>query len=107
MGVMKRSLLIVLALFMAFAPKANASVTVEQTTDPEYVVNSGYSELTAEEVYLAKKRLNGEPAEPLYTKSRNKFVRFCKNVYAYIDPAADSDERIHHDIKAGPSWRDL
>lgn len=107
MGVMRRILLLALALSLVVCAKATASVTVEEVTEPEYMINSGYSEVAAEEVSLAKNRVNGKPAEPLYGKSKNKFVRFCKNFYAYIDPSVDSEERIHHDIHMSPSWRDL
>ena len=106
MGVMKRNLLI-LALFTAVCTQANASVTVEQTTDPEFIINSGYSEAFAEEVNIAKQRANGKPNEPLYEKKRNKFVNFWKNFYGYLVPSYDTEERIHHDIHQSSSWRDL
>ena len=106
MGVMKRSLLI-LALFAAFCVQANASVTVEQTTDPEFVINSGYSEATAEEILIAKNRALGKPAEPLYDSSCSRFVRFWRNIQGYIDPAVSTDRRIHHDIHLSPSARAL
>lgn len=106
MGVMRRSLL-VLVLFSAICLQTNANVTVEQTTDPEFVINSGFSEAFAEEVMIAKQRANGQPAEPLYEKKHNKFVRFWRNIYGYADPSWDTDERIHHDIHMSPSWKDL
>ena len=107
MGVMKRNLVLLVAICAAFCLKANASVTLEQTTDPEYLINGGYSEMTAEEVVVMKNRVAGQSVEPLYEKSHNKFVRFWRNLYGYIDPASDSDERLHHDIQPSPSWRDL
>lgn len=106
MGVMRRNLLLVLALFMALSA-VYAEVTPAQETDPEYLINGGYSESAAEEVFLLKNRINGQPCEPLYNKNQNKFVRFCKSIYAYIDPAVDSEERLHHDIKMSPSYSDL
>ena len=106
MGVMKRNLLL-LAVCTTFCLQANAGVSVEQTTDPEFIINSGYSEACAEEVLISKQRANGQPAEPLYDKKRNKFVRFWRNLYGYIDPAWDTDERIHHNINQSPNWRDL
>ena len=107
MGVMKRNLLLVLALFTAFCVQANAAVTVEQLTDPEYVVNNGYSEAAAEEVMIMKNRVNGKPSEPLFQKKHNSFIRFCRNMFGYIDPAQDTDERIHHDVHMSPSIKDL
>ena len=56
---------------------------------------------------VSKNRSNGKPAEPLYEKKHGKFVRFFRNLYGYIDPAQDTDERIHHDIHMSPNYRDL
>ena len=36
-----------------------------------------------------------------------QIVKFCRNVYGYLDPASDNDERIHHDIHMSPNVRDL
>ena len=107
MDVMKKNLLIVLALLTLTSIQVKASVTVEQMTEPDYVINSGYSEATAEEILLTKNRVNGKPAETLYN-NHNKFVRFCRNVWGnFIDPAQDNDERIHHNIHMSSSPRDL
>ena len=109
MGVMRRNLLLVLALFSVLCISARAEVTPQQVTDPEYMINGGYSEAAAEEVYIIKNRIDGKPAEPLYqTKtSNNKFVRFLKNCYSYLDPSQDSEQRYHHDIQQSPHWSDL
>ena len=107
MGAMKRNLLLVLALFTFACVQANAAMSVGQMTEPDYIINNGYSEATAEEVMLVKNRVSGKPAEPIYDRKYNKFVRFWRNVYGYIDPASDTDERIHHDIHLSPSAKDL
>ena len=109
MGVMRRNLLLVLALFVAISIPVSATLSVKESTEPEYLINNGYSEATAEEVMIMKNRINGKPVEPLYDKKEynNKFVRFWRNVCSYIDPAADSDERLHHDIHMSPSFKDL
>ena len=107
MGAMKRNLLSVLALLTFACVQANASVTPEQVTEPDYVINSGYSEATAQEILLMKNRVNGQPTEHVYGMKGNKFVRFWRNVYSYLDPSVDNDERIHHDIHMSPSPRDL
>ena len=107
MGVMKRSLL-VFAIIFAFGIPANAAITTEQMTDPGYVINNGYSEALAEEIIISKNRNVGKPVEPLYeSKHQNKFVRFCRNLYGYIDPSIDTEQRYHHDIQMSPSWKDL
>lgn len=107
MGVMRRNLFLVLALFSALCISARADVTPAQLTDPEYIINGGYSEMAAEEVMISKKRALGEPSEPLYEKQHNKFVRFLKGFYSYLDPSVDSQEFYHHDIQNAPGFRDL
>lgn len=102
-----RKLLSILALFTFVAVQANATTTVEQLTEPDFVINNGYSEAMAEEIAIMKNRTAGKPAEPLYEKKRSRFVRFCRNVYGYLDPAQDTDERIHHDVHMSPNVRDL
>ena len=107
MGFMKKRVLLILALFVTTCAQTRAAITVEQATEPEYIINNGYSEAFAEEVNLVKNRVNGKPAEPLYNKNRNGVVRFCKNIWGYLDPSVDTEERIHHDIHMSPSWKDL
>ena len=107
MGVMRRNLFLVLALFSALCISARADVTPAQLTDPEYIITGGYSEMAAEEVMISKKRALGEPSEPLYEKQHNKFVRFLKGFYSYLDPSVDSQEFYHHDIQNAPGFRDL
>ena len=107
MGVMRRNLFLVLALFSALCVSVRAEVTPAQLTDPEYIINGGYSEMAAEEVMISKKRALGEPSEPLYEKQHNKFVIFLKRFYSYLDPSVDSQEFYHHDIQNAPGFRDL
>ena len=107
MGVMRRNLFLVLALFSALCISARADVTPAQLTDPEYIINGGYSEMAAEEVMISKKRALGEPSEPLYEKQHNKLVRFLKGCYSYLDPSVDSQEFYHHDMQNAPGFRDL
>ena len=107
MGVMRRNLFLVLALFSALCVSVRAEVTPAQLTDPEYIINGGSSAMAAEEVMISKKRALGEPSEPLYEKQHNKFVRFLKGCYSYLDPSVDSQEFYHHDIQSAPGFRDL
>lgn len=108
MGVMRKNLLLVLALFTLVCVRANADVTPAQITDPEYMINGGYSEATAEQVLIQKNRSDGKPCEPLYEKKyNNKFVNFLRNSYSYLDPSIDNDDRYHHDIHQSPNWHDL
>lgn len=108
MGAMKRNLLFAIALMAFITVPAMAAVTVEESTDAEYLINSGYSQAVAEDVFMLKNRTAGKPVEPLYEKSQNVFVRGWKKFYAYLDPAQDNEEsRIHHDVKLSPSYTDL
>ncbi len=107
MGVMKRSLILILGLTLFTVMPTMAAVTVEETTDAEYLMNSGYSQLTAEDVFVQKNRATGKPIETLYDTSSNKLVNLWKRFYAYLDPGIDSVDRVHHDIKPSPSFTDL
>ena len=104
---MKRNLLFAIALCIFLVAPTMAAVTVEESTDAEYLINAGYSQLTAEDVFILKNRVNGKPIEPLYEKSQNRFVKACKKLRAYIDPGMDEPDRLHHDIKPSPSFTDL
>ena len=107
MGIMKRELLfsIILAIFLTIPVRA--SVTVEETTDPEILINSGYSQSLVEDVFMVKNRANSRPVEPLYEKSQHCVIKAWRKFYAYLDPAADNEDRLHHDIKRAPSYSDL
>lgn len=107
MGVMRRNLLFLLAVAAFISAPAMAELTVEQTTDAEYVINSGYSQTMAEDMFMLKNRASGKPIEPLYEKSQNKLVRGWKKFYSYVDPAQENEDRIHHDIKLSPAYTDL
>lgn len=105
---MKRNLLFAMALSVLFVAPSMAGVTVEESTDAEYLINSGFSQTVAEDVFVQKSRVRGHAIEPLYERSQNKFVVFLRKAYAYIDPAVDEPtERLHHDIKMSPSFSDL
>lgn len=107
MGIMKKALLLGLIITLAGFLPTFAAVTPEQTTDAEYIINSGYSQAMAEEVFVNKNRNVGAPIEPLYEKSQNRFVRAWRTFYAYIDPAVENVDKIHHDIKQSPHYLDL
>ena len=107
MGVMRRKLFYGIVLSAFLAVPAHAGITVEETTDPEYLINTGYSQLVAEDAFMLKNRAMGKPIEPLYETSSNKFVRLWRKFHAYVDPALDAQDRLHHDIKPYPSATDL
>lgn len=104
---MRKSLLFLLIASAFISMPAFAAITVEESTDAEQLINSGYSEAFAEDVFIIKNRALGQPVEPLYEKSQNKFVRGWKKFYAYIDPAQENEDRVHHNIQLSPSTYDL
>ena len=104
---MKRKILLVAVLFAFLAFPVKAAVTVEETTDAEYMINSGFSQIMAEDVFMLKNRVAGKPVEPLYETSNNVFVKGWKKFFSYLDPAQESYDRLHHDIKMAPSFSDL
>ncbi len=103
---MKRSLYLLVLMFL-ICLSTKAAVTVEETTDAEYLINSGYSQALAEDVFVQKNRTLGNPIEPLYEKSGNVLVKGWKKFFSYLDPAQDTYDRLHHDIKLSPSASDL
>ena len=107
MGVMKRSLFFGLVLCTLMITPAIAAVTVEESTDAEYLINGGFSQALVEDVFVLKNRANGKPIEPLYEKSQNGFVKAWRKLNAYMDPALDEPDRLHHDIKMSPHYSDL
>ena len=101
----KKLLMLVLATFM-ISP-VFADVTIEESTDAEYLINSGFSQALAEDVFIIKNRVTGKPAEPLYERNDNVFVKTWKKFFSYVDPAQENYDKIHHDIKLAPSASDL
>ena len=104
---MKRNLLFAMALAALMTVPAGAAVTVEESTDAEYLINAGFSQVMAEDVFMQKNRALGKPIEPLYETSDNALVKGWKKFFSYLDPAQDNVDRIHHDIKLSPSATDL
>ena len=49
---MKKSLLYLAILSVLVTIPANSAVTVEEMTDAEYLINSGYSQLTTEDIFM-------------------------------------------------------
>jgi hypothetical protein len=109
MDIMKRRFILLSLILSAVALiPASASVTVEQSTDPEYLINSGYSQMAAEDTFILKNRANGKPIEPLYDRNDNNFfVKSWKTFWGYVDPAHEQADKLHHNIKPSPSFTDL
>ena len=104
---MKKNLLYLVILGFMLVFPVKAAVTVEESTDAEYLINAGYSQSLAEDVFVQKNRVLGKPIEPLYEKSQNKFVRAYRKFYSYLDPSIENVDKIHHEIKLSPAVSDL
>ena len=89
---------------------AYSSVSVDTTTSPEYLINSGYSKATAEHVSVVKARANGveyyTDDEEKFAK-QNAFVRFFRKLYMYTDPASENYSLYHHSINTTPKYTDF
>ena len=101
-----KKVLFLLMLMLAANPSF-AEITLEETTDAEYLINAGYSQTIAEDVFMLKSRNLGKPIEPLYEKPDNFVVRNWRKFFSYLDPAQESFDRLHHDIKQTPHFSDL
>ena len=104
---MKKEFLFALIIAIFMIAPSFANVTIEETTDAEHLINSGYSQAVAEDVFVLKNRAAGKPIEPLYEKNDKGLVKTWKKFFSYIDPAQENYDRIHHDIKLSPSPSDL
>ena len=108
MGVMKKILLLAIVA-LSTVGVAKAVVTPDETLEPGYMMNTGYSELMAADVILAQSRTAGVEAPDIQDKPyyHNPFVKAVRNVFIYLDPALESDYRFHHNIKLTPSYDEL
>jgi len=104
---MKRNLFLLFVLGMFVCSSAIAEVTVTESTDTEYIINSGYSQAVAEDIFMQKNRVLGKPIEPLYEKPQSKYVQGWFKFWSYLDPARETEDKIHHDVKITPSYTDL
>lgn len=107
---MKTKLLLIAILATIVQLQSNAAVSVDKTTDANYLKNNGFSAQTADLVNVSKARALGEEYytedEAAYRK-QNKFVRFWRKLYVYADPAAEDYSYYHHDTDTTPSYTDL
>lgn len=104
---MKRFILLGALISMLAVLPSQSAINVQEQTEAEYLINSGYSQSVAEDVFMVKNRALGKPIEPLYDKNQNCLVRLWKKFHSYVDPAVEREDRLHHDIRLSPSYSDL
>ena len=105
---MKKLLLI--AMLATIPAVAQATISVDQASNPEVLINNGFSKQTADIVSVGKARATGRAYytedEKAFQK-QNKIVKFWRKLYVYTDPAAEDYSFYHHDTKTTPSYTDL
>ena len=107
---MNKKILLLTTLTLVFALPVRAELTTSDTSSGDYLLNSGYSELTAEMVERSKGYANGQPyitPSERDLQERSGWERFWVKVYRYFDPAADTDQFMNHNIRQTPSINDL
>lgn len=106
---MKKNLLI-MSLFILFVSPALAELTVEDTTSPEFMKNSGYSKASINATQKIIARNNGEALEePVEHEIYNYTpVKFIRRLFMYIDPSLDDHSFMNdHNINTSPRFDDL
>lgn len=105
-----KKLLLLMIIAIAAQTTCNAAISVDQTTNPTVLKNSGYSTTTTEMVNISKARANGQEYytdDELAYKNQNWFVKFWRKLYVYTDPAAEDYSLYHHDTKTTPHYTDF
>ncbi len=101
---------LITALLILFALPSFSELTLEDTVNPEYMRNNGYSTATINATRKVVAQSNGEPlAEPVENKLyENPAVKFVRRVFMYIDPSLDDHTFMNdHDIRTSPRFDDL
>lgn len=107
---MNKKILLLTTLAIVFALPVRAELTTADTSSGDYLINSGYSELTAEMVERSKGYANGQvyiTDDERDLRQRSAWERFLIKAYRYLDPAADTDQFMNHNIRKTPSINDL
>lgn len=99
---MKLNKFILLLAFVLMITPAMAYDITEETTTPEYLINHGYSAVTADQVQLEKARAENRE----YKTLKYRKWPWWKKVWAYIDLGVDDETLLQHDIKPYQSVTD-
>lgn len=104
---MKNRILFTL-LALSIAIPAFAYISSSDTYSSDFLKMNGYSEASIMMVNHERNKAAGVPNEaPNRKVIKNRFLRTLYNAYTYIDPAAEGDTFLNHDIKIEPSADDL
>lgn len=92
---MKKNLLLLVCLLGLSLP-ASAVISPEELASPTYTMQHGYSAEMARLIDLQNTQITGAPKtyvnpDPAWYET-NKFVKFVRNVFIYLDPALDNEK---------------
>lgn len=102
--------ILITGLLLTFAIPAFAEVTVEDTVNPNFLRNSGYSDAL---VKVTQKQVAIDNAEEYelapveYRKNSCGFYKGLKRVFIYLDPALDSNSFMNRNITTTPNFDDM
>lgn len=101
---------LITGLLLMFAIPSFAEVTVEDTHNPDFLRNSGYSDpmIKATQKQVAIDNAEGYELEPVeYKKNSCAFVKGLKRFFIYIDPALDDNTFMNRNITTTPDYHDM
>lgn len=107
MGVMKKIFLLSIVSLLSTG-LVNAAVTPDEILDPSYVMNNGYSITTAADIVTQQARYAGVPAPNIEDKAyyHKPVIKAIRNVFIYLDPSLENNDRYHDDIRLVPMLSD-
>ena len=96
----------VLALFVALP--SFAYISASDTYSSDFLKMNGYSDTSIQLVNHERNKAAGIPNDMSGKKIiKNKFLRVLYRSYTYLDPAAEGDTFLNHEINIEPSAGDL
>ncbi len=95
-------------LALAVAVPSFAYISRSDTYSSDFLKMNGYSDTSIQMVNHERNKAAGIPNEPPRKKLiKNRFLRGLYRSYTYIDPAAEGDTFLNHNINIEPSANDL
>ena len=80
----------------------SAYLVTEEATSPEYLINGGYSAVTADHVQLEKAKARNQEYKTERTLKKTKW----RKIWEYIDYSTDDGTLLQHSINPGHSYKD-
>lgn len=104
-----RFLILTLIGLLGLAMPANAELTTDDITSPEYLETHGHSEAIIQAAQKTKARANGEQFATYgkHAWTQKGPIKYIRHLFMYLDPAYDDESFMEHNIKTSPTYRDL